>query len=95
MHFHLKKGRQILDLSGNLILSKRDDLVTSFPSSAGPKRVRFAHYVPGLHKAGIIGKLKASRAALRFIWGRWWPWASFLVTGLIVTPFVAWCWSLI
>lgn len=46
MHFHREKGKQVLDLRGDFILTKRDELVTAVAPSAAPKRVRFARYIP-------------------------------------------------
>ena len=70
MHFSKHKGKQILDLRGDFILSKRDELVTAVAPSAAPKRVLFARYIPAIHRLGFIGKLRASGRALGFIWGR-------------------------
>jgi len=70
MHFHKKKGKQILNLQGDLILTKRDDLVTSVAPSAAPNRVQCAYYVKGLAKMGFAGKLRATGRAISFIWSK-------------------------
>lgn len=68
MHFHKEKGKQVLDLRGDFILSKRDELVTANAPSAAPKRVRFARYIIGIDKLGFRAKLRATLAAIKFIW---------------------------
>ncbi len=68
MHFYKEKGKQVLDLQGNFILSKRDDLVTTFVPSAGPHHVRFARYIVRIHKLGFFDKLRATGHVIKFIW---------------------------
>lgn len=70
MHFHRHKGKQILNLQGNLILSKNDDLVSCVSPSAAPNRVQCAYYVKGLAKAGFMAKLRATGRAIAFIWSK-------------------------
>lgn len=68
MHFHREKGKQILDMRGDFVLSKRSELITANAPSAAPSRVRWARYIVGIHKLGFRGKCRASLRALQFIW---------------------------
>ncbi len=70
MHFYKEKGKQVLDLRGDFILSKRDELVTSVAPSAAPRHVYFARYIPRIHKLGFTGKLRATGQAIAFIWAK-------------------------
>ena len=67
MHFYKHRGKQVLDLRGDFILTKRDELVTAVASSAAPKRVRFARYIP-LKDLKFWGKVRATWRAIQFIW---------------------------
>lgn len=68
MRFYKKKGKQILDLRGNFILSKNEDLIETNARSSAPKEVKFARYVPKIHELKFRGKIVASWRALQFIW---------------------------
>lgn len=68
MYFYKLKGKQMLDLRGDLVLSHNDGLVVARYKSASPKGVRNATYVVGIPKLSTWGKINASLAALRFIW---------------------------
>ena len=70
MYFFLKKGKQYLDLTGNLILSHNDKLVKARVTSAAPTKVLNARYVINSGKLNFRGKLKATLIALNFIWGK-------------------------
>lgn len=70
MYFYKQKGRQVLDMRGDLVLSHNDALVKGRVKSAAPSAVRNARYIRGLKTRGFLFKLSASRAALAFIWGR-------------------------
>lgn len=70
MYFYKLKGRQMLDLRGDLVLSHNDKLVRSRISSAAPRGVRNATYVEALPSKSWWKKLRVSFQALRFIWGR-------------------------
>ena len=63
MYFYKDKGKQVLDLTGDLILTHNDN-------SAGASRVRNAHFIDNLTTAGWKRKLKATVAVLSFIWGK-------------------------
>lgn len=69
MYFYKLKGRQILDMRGDLVLTHNDALVKGRVKSAAPAGVRNALYVEGISGMGLRGKLKATRVALVFIWG--------------------------
>lgn len=69
MYFYLQKGRQVLDLRGDLVLSHNSDLCIGRIKSAAPASVRNAKYIVGLPRMGVAAKLRASAAVLRFIWG--------------------------
>ena len=68
MIFYKKHGKPQLDASGNLILSKNDELVATTSSSAGPRNLENANYVM-LRPLGFLGKIRASTIALNWIWG--------------------------
>lgn len=67
MYFFKHRGKQYLDLSGDLILTNNDRLVKARATSAAPHKVLNASYVSN---AGInlLGKIKATTLCLRFIW---------------------------
>lgn len=70
MYFFKNQGKQFLDLTGNLILSHNDRLVKTRSTSAAPTKVLNAKYIINSGDLNIIGKLKATRLALSFIWGK-------------------------
>lgn len=69
MYFFKAKGRQVLDLRGNLILTFNPDLVRARVSSAAPRAVRNATYVALGARPGFRARWRATAEALRFIWG--------------------------
>jgi hypothetical protein len=69
MHYFKKKGKPQLDASGNLILSKNAQLVTTTSSSAGPASLDKVNYVM-LRGRGFMGKVRASTIALNWIWSK-------------------------
>ncbi len=69
MHYSKHKGKPQLDASGNLILSKNDDLFSSTSKSAGPNNMQNVRYIM-LKPLKFVGKVKASLGALSYIWGR-------------------------
>lgn len=66
MYFYKKQGRQVLDLRGNLILSHNPQLIRARVKSAGPRFAKNGKYILS---SGFFSKLRATRAALSFIWG--------------------------
>lgn len=69
MYFFQKSGKQHLDLRGDLILTHNDALVKARVKSSAPRFVSNATYIMGIPKMGFWSKLKATRAAIAFIWG--------------------------
>lgn len=68
MYFYKAKGKQMLDLRGDLILTHNDGLIKGRAKSAAPAGVRNATYVEKIPAMGFRQKLAATRIALRFIW---------------------------
>ena len=68
MYFFKKKGKQYLDLTGNLILSKNKDLILYTAKSAIPHAVYNAKYLLKVNQYNIISKIKTTLIAIRFIW---------------------------
>lgn len=69
MYFYKQKGKQVLDLRGNLVLSHNDALVKGRVKSAAPAAVRNPRYIVGIAGFGFWRKLRATKAAIGFIWG--------------------------
>lgn len=69
MYFFLNKGKQVLDLRGDLILTHNDALVKGRVKSAAPSGVHNAKYVL-LADLGFFRKIKATGHAIGFIWGK-------------------------
>lgn len=69
MYFYKHKGRQVLDMRGDLVLTHNDTLVKGRVKSAAPAGVRNAFYVENIPAMGFRAKLRASCLALGFIWG--------------------------
>ena len=69
MYFYKQKGRQVLDMRGDLVLTHNDAIVKGRVKSAAPSAVRNATYVENIPAMGFRSKLRASRLALAFIWG--------------------------
>lgn len=67
MHFYRKKGQQVLDLSGDLILTDRSDLVTCKNKSAGPRHIINPLYVLRSRQS-FRSKCRATWAVLKYIW---------------------------
>lgn len=68
MYFYKDKGKQVLDLRGDLILTHNDALVKGRVKSAAPAGVRNAKYII-LAGMGFLRKIKATFHAIGFIWG--------------------------
>lgn len=69
MYFFKKGGKQILDLRGDLVLTHNDALVKGRVKSAAPSSVRNAKRIEDIPNLGFWGKLRATKAAIAFIWG--------------------------
>lgn len=71
MYFYKEKGKQALDLKGDLILSFNTSLVKARTSSAGPSKIKAPHgYVSNLGKAGFVRRIAITLQVIGFIWGR-------------------------
>jgi hypothetical protein len=67
MYFYKKQGKQMLDLSGDLIITHNNGLVIGRVKSAAPAGVKNAKYIL-LVTLGFYGKIKATYHAIKFIW---------------------------
>lgn len=70
MYFFKRNGRQFLDLRGDLVLTHNDALVRGRVKSAAPASIRNASYIEGIPSMGVWRKLRATKAAIGFIWGK-------------------------
>ena len=70
MYFFQKGGKQHLDLRGDLILSHNANLVTARVKSSAPRYVNNAKYITDIKSMGFIRKIRATFAAIAFIWGK-------------------------
>ena len=70
MYFFLSKGKQYLDLTGDLVLSSNDRLIKARSKSAAPVKALNAKFVLNCGDLTFIGKLKATILVLRFVWGK-------------------------
>jgi len=69
MYFHTTKGKQHLNLKGDLILTHNPSVVMARNKSAAPRYVRNGKYIQAIATMGAWGRLKATMHAIRFIWG--------------------------
>ena len=69
MYFYKQKGKQVLDMRGDLLLTHNDAPVKGRVKSAAPSAVRNIQHIPGISSMGVRRKIRASKAALCFIWG--------------------------
>lgn len=70
MYFFKTKGRQILDLKGDLTLSHNHALIMARSKSAAPASVIHGTYIVGVSDLGFRAKCRASWLAVRFIWSK-------------------------
>jgi hypothetical protein len=70
MFFFKKKGKQFLDMTGNLILSHNDKLIKASSKSAMPYAAYNSKNITNLSKLSFKEKLYVTVAAIRFIWGK-------------------------
>ena len=68
MYFYKIKGRPMLDMRGDLVITHNKGLVMSRVSSAAPRYVKNAKYIE-LQKLSFFQKIKASFIVIGFIWG--------------------------
>lgn len=69
MFFYKDNGRVRLDCTGDFILTRNDSIVRADRKHAAPMAVSNVTGVTGVGQFGFIHKLRATFAALRFIWG--------------------------
>ena len=69
MRFSKKKGRQTLDLSGNLIVTRNAELISKTSSSAAPNTVQGARWVSVGESVGFWGRVKATLWVIGYVWG--------------------------
>ena len=68
MRFEKVKGRQVLDASEDMILTKHPELAYARIKSHGPSVIRGGRHVTNVGKLGVRECVRASFWALRFIW---------------------------
>ena len=66
MYFHGDKGRQVLDLRNDLVITFDTQLVTAKSKKVAPDRVSNATYII----MGKTSRLKATIKVLAFIWSK-------------------------
>ena len=69
MYFFKLKGKQVLDLRGNLVLSHNSSLVRTRTKNNGPRLVRNGYYIKDIPNLKFFRKIRATFVAIRFIWG--------------------------
>lgn len=69
MYFYLSKGKQCLDLTGDLIITHNRSIITARTKSAGPAAVKHAQYIEA-RGLTLIGKIRATVIAVLYIWGK-------------------------
>lgn len=70
MYFYKEKGKQILDLRGDLVLTHNDGLVKGRVKSAAPSSVKNAKYIQDIARMGFFRKVRATLHVIGFIWGK-------------------------
>ncbi len=69
MYFFLKKGKQHLDLKGDLIISHNDALVKTRNKSAAPVSINSPDgYILNLGKLRFFRKVQATLNIIVFVW---------------------------
>jgi hypothetical protein len=69
MYFHKLNGKQAVDFRGDLILSHNDQLIKTRSKSSAPRAAKNAKYILDISNLGLFKKLRATGAAISFIWG--------------------------
>lgn len=67
MFFFKQNGKQQLDLSGNLILTRNEHLIRAKSKINAPRKTYNANFIK-MRKLGFFGRIKATIIAVRFIW---------------------------
>lgn len=70
MYFYKEKGKQVLDLRGDLVLTHNDNLVKGRVKSAAPAAVRNAKYIQDIGRMGFWRKVRATLHVIKFIWSK-------------------------
>ena len=69
MYFYRNKGQQVLNMKGDLVLTKNAERIATRSKSAGPSRCYGGSWVTDISSLRFAGKIKATAIAIRFIWG--------------------------
>ena len=69
MYFFKLKGRQVLDLRGDLVITHNDALIKGRVKSAAPSSVQNAKYIELGKKTVLFRRVRATYHAVLFIWG--------------------------
>lgn len=69
MYFSKEQGKQILDLSGDLILTHNKNLVIGRVKSAAPASIRNAKSIM-LNSLSFFRRIQATFIVVRYIWKR-------------------------
>ena len=69
MYFFKENGKQVIDLTGNLILSFNDALIKARAPSAAPDAVKNKKFIM-INELGFYRKIKATFIVIGFIWGK-------------------------
>lgn len=70
MYFYKHKGKQYLDLRGNLILSHNPEIIRARSKNNAVARAQNASYVKDLPNVKFLPKLRVLWRAFRFIFGK-------------------------
>ena len=70
MYFYESKGKQVLDMRGDSVLTHNSGLVKGRVKPAAPAGAHHATCAAGLTELGLRAKIKVTWMALRFIWAR-------------------------
>lgn len=70
MYFFKEKGRQVLDMRGDLLLTHNTAPIVARIGSAAPSAVRNGQWADNITRMTCWQKLRLSLRVLRFIWGR-------------------------
>jgi hypothetical protein len=68
MRFEKVKGRQVVDVSRDLILTEDPDIASAKIKSHGPSLITGGRHITNCGKLGLRGRFWASVWALKFIW---------------------------
>ena len=66
MYFHGHKGRQVLDLRNDFVITFDKKLITASKRTSAPDRVRNATYI----LMNETSRLRATLRVLKFIWSK-------------------------